>query len=313
MKSRIQLIIFMCLSLFVFSCNTDDVSIDTSSIEVNLSVDLDTIPVENGQAKVLVKLNSPALLPVSISFSFSGEAILGNDFSVDQENVVIPTGESEATLTISTLDSINYTDGMNIIVGFHSVENAQIGSQNSIEIILDKEATVIPLIINEVLYDPSNAGLEGDANGDGVYSQAEDEFIEFVNISNADLDISGYKIYDADGLAANVPVHIFPSGSILSPKKALVVFGGGNPTGNFGNSIVQTSTTGNLSLNNEVDFITVTNANDEVVATFDIAPLSNNPNESFTRNPDITGDFVRHKTINSRLFSPGTKVDGSNF
>ena len=39
------------------------------------------------------------------------------------------------------------------------------------------------LIINEVLYDPSNSGLLGDANGDGTYSQTQDEFIEFFNNS----------------------------------------------------------------------------------------------------------------------------------
>jgi hypothetical protein len=37
------------------------------------------------------------------------------------------------------------------------------------------------LIINEVLYDPSNSSLDGDANGDGVYDQDGDAFIEFFN------------------------------------------------------------------------------------------------------------------------------------
>lgn len=170
-----------------------------------------------------------------------------------------------------------------------------------------------PLIINEVLYDPSNAGLDGDANGDGKYSQEQDEFIEFVNTTNKPLDLSGYEIFDATGLINNIPVHIFPSGSIVEPHKALVVFGGGIPSGSFGGAVVQTSTTGNLSLNNETDFITVTDAAGSTVATFDIGPLSNNPNEAFTRNPDVTGGFVQHSSINSHLFSPGQKNDGSNF
>ena len=40
-----------------------------------------------------------------------------------------------------------------------------------------------------------------------------------------------------------------------------------------------------------------------------IEPLSNNPNESYTRNPDLT-EFEQHSGIQGsggRLFSPGTK------
>ncbi|WP_157859451.1 lamin tail domain-containing protein [Chryseobacterium angstadtii] len=170
-----------------------------------------------------------------------------------------------------------------------------------------------PLIINEVLYDPSNVALEGDANGDGKYSQEQDEFIEFFNTTTTALDVSGYKIFDATGLTNNIPVHVFPAGSIIQPRKALVVFGGGTPSGTFGGAVVQTSTTGNLSLNNEVDFITVTDAAGTTVATFDIGPLSNNPNEAFTRNPDITGSFVQHSSVSSSLFSPGKKNNNSNF
>ena len=46
------------------------------------------------------------------------------------------------------------------------------------------------LLLNEVLYDPSNSGLEGDANGDGEYVHNEDEFVELVNVSNSNLDIN---------------------------------------------------------------------------------------------------------------------------
>jgi hypothetical protein len=52
------------------------------------------------------------------------------------------------------------------------------------------------LIINEVLYDPSNNNLEGDANGDGSYDQTEDEFIEFFNDGASNFDLSGYQVWD---------------------------------------------------------------------------------------------------------------------
>jgi hypothetical protein len=55
----------------------------------------------------------------------------------------------------------------------------------------------------------------------------------------------------------------------------------------------------------------------DVILTFDVEPLSNNPNESYTRNPDITGEtFEQHAGIassNGALFSPGHKSDGTDF
>ncbi len=171
----------------------------------------------------------------------------------------------------------------------------------------------IQIIVNEILYDPSNNGLDGDANGDGTYAQSEDEFIEFINLSSQTVDLSGYEIYDTENLALNTPNHTIPTGTLLSPGKALVVFGGGTPTGSFGGAIVQTSTSGDLNLNNAGDEMTLMDPTGTVIVTFDIEPLSNNPNESYTRDPDLTGEFVQHSTVNSALFSPGTKVDGSPF
>lgn len=168
-------------------------------------------------------------------------------------------------------------------------------------------------IVNEVLYDPPD-GLAGDANGDGTRDPQEDEFIEFVNDSPQEIDVSGYKIYDAEALTINVPRFVIPDSTIIGAGKALVVFGGGNPTGNFGGATVLTSTDV-LNLNNAGDFMTLTNAADSVIATFDVEPLSNNPNESYTRDPDITGGFVQHNagTSSGVLFSPGTKLDGTPF
>jgi len=35
--------------------------------------------------------------------------------------------------------------------------------------------------------------------------------------------------------------------------------------------------------------------------------------EAYTRNPDITGNFVKHRDVVAARFSPGTKTDGTNF
>jgi len=165
------------------------------------------------------------------------------------------------------------------------------------------------ILINEVLYDPPN-DLPGDANGDGTREPQEDEFIEFYNYGG-DLDISGWSVHDNAEER-----HIFPDGTVIPAGGVLVLFGGGTPTGTFGGSIVQVASEGILNMNNSGDFVTVYDSNNISVLTFDIEPLSNNPNESYTRNPDITGEFEQHAGIaeaNGALFSPGTMVDGSNF
>ena len=71
-----------------------------------------------------------------------------------------------------------------------------------------------------------------------------------------------------------------------------------------------------MNLTNSGDIATVRDTANNVIVTFDIYPLSGNPYESYTRNPDLTGDFVQHSSIteaNGRLFSPGTKLNGSSF
>lgn len=168
------------------------------------------------------------------------------------------------------------------------------------------------LIINEVLYDPSNSGLDGDANGDGSYSQTQDEFIELYNNGFTNLDISGYQVWD--DTATGSIVYTFPASTIIPPNGALVVFGGGTPVGSFGGAIVLADTgDAGLSLNNSGEVIMIADASGTVILSFDSDALSNNPNESYTRNPDITGAFEQHEDNTLLKFSPGTKIDGSSF
>lgn len=171
------------------------------------------------------------------------------------------------------------------------------------------------LIINEVLYDPPN-DMPGDANADGTRSPDDDEFVELVNVSTGTVDLSGYRFYDTTALNMNMPRHTVEAGTLLGPDEALVVFGGGTPNGSFGGATVQTANgfEGRLNLNNAGDFLTVINALGDTVLEFDIEPLSNNPDESYTREPDLVGDFEQHgRIVDGVLYSPGTKIDGTPF
>ncbi|MEO1035360.1 MAG: ExeM/NucH family extracellular endonuclease [Pseudomonadota bacterium] len=164
------------------------------------------------------------------------------------------------------------------------------------------------LVINEFQYDPA-PDVTGDANGDGVRDGSQDEFIELVNNSSADVDISGWTINDAVGVR-----HTFPAGSTVAANCAIVVFGGGTPFGGFGASEVQTASTGFLGLNNGGDTITVFNDLGMEVAT---ASYSNEaPDQSLTLDPDIVGSPTAHSVATGSggaLFSPGTRIDGTQF
>ncbi len=163
------------------------------------------------------------------------------------------------------------------------------------------------IIINEIHADPA-PGLAGDANGDGIRSSDDDEFVELVNNSSSDIDISGWTLSDAVGVK-----HTFPAGSIMAANCAIVIFGGGSPTGSFGNARVQTTST--LSLNNSGDTVTL---NDGAVDVAGYTYGSEGGNDqSITRDPDISGTtLVKHSTVTGsggRLFSPGTQIDNSAF
>ena len=168
-----------------------------------------------------------------------------------------------------------------------------------------------PLVINEVLYDPPD-GIAGDANGDGTRSATEDEFIEFLNIGSNVLDVSNHTIHDGAGLK-----HTFAPGTTVSPAQALVVFGGGSPTGTFGGAHVVVASEGEFSMQNAGDTITLRSPEGDIVLSFDIEPLSNNPDESYTRHPSATGQFKQHGELVSgdlgHLFSPGVDWDGTPF
>src|SRR5207253_150690 len=93
-------------------------------------------------------------------------------------------------------------------------------------------------------------------NGDGIRDSTQDEFVELVNSGAAPLDIGSFTISDATQTRFT-----FPSGKIIPPGEAAVVFGGGTPTGSFGNAtangLVFAVGGSGLSLNNGGDTITI--------------------------------------------------------
>lgn len=300
----------------ISSCETDDVEGIPGGALVTLSVDKSSITEDAGTAQVTASLSESTATPVTVNLSITGTATgNGTDYFTDSETITIAAGSLEGSITITAVQDTLKEGNESVNVAIASANGASLGATIDVSVIIEDDDVPfqVQLIVNEILYDPSNSDLDGDANGDGSYAQSEDEFIEFVNLSSQTVDLSGYMIYDTEDLAANTPNHIFPANTLVAPGKAIVVFGGGTPTGSFGGAVVQTSTSGDLNLNNAGDEMTLTDPDGTVIVSMDIEPLSNNPNESYTRDPDISGEFVQHSTVNSALFSPGTKVDGSSF
>ena len=167
------------------------------------------------------------------------------------------------------------------------------------------------LVLNELHADP-DAAL-GDANGDGQVDPVEDEFIEIVNSGLGPINLSGWRLE----VGFNLLVHRFPENTWLAAGSAIVVFGGGEPLGEFGGSLVQTASTGGLELMNTGDILTLKRLDGQVMFVFTYG-LEAGDNQSITRSPDITGGepLVKHSQAEGSagaLFSPGTHLDGTLF
>jgi hypothetical protein len=170
--------------------------------------------------------------------------------------------------------------------------------------------TIPDLVINEIHADPHSD--HGDANLDGDIDRQDDKFVEIVNNSPNSIDLSGWSLRDF--LETR---HTFPFGSVIPPGCGVVIFGGGEPDGSFGNSLVQVASSGKLGLNEHGDVVTLYNASAVEVTSYTYGEEGND-NQSITRVPDIIGEapMVKHSFApgsNGSLYSPGTKIDGSLF
>jgi uncharacterized protein YuzE len=293
-------------------------------VNVSLSTDVTAISETDGTAILTVSLSEEVELDVTVELQFGGAATQGADFTVSATTVVLTAGETAAEVTIAGLLDGAVEGTEEIEVSIASVTNAEELTPQLVTITLldadiDSNGDGFPdrgFIINEVLFDPPG-GDPGDANGDGTRSASEDEFIEFVNDSDQEIDLSGYTLYDATNLASGEPNHTFPAGTVVPAGGVYVLFGGGSPSGDFGNALVGVSTSGNMNLSNADDVVTLLDADGNTVLTFDTqgegAGIDFGADQSVTRFPDINGDFTLHTAANAALlFSPGKQVDGTD-
>ena len=178
-------------------------------------------------------------------------------------------------------------------------------------------------VVNELLAD----GTAGDANGDGTTSADEDTFVEFVNVSGVEVDITGAQVFDSD-LDNSLARHTFDAATV-APGGAVVVFGGGSPSATPANALLVAADNANdpgnpfyLALDPVGDAIRLRDADGVLISELVYGSLAGgtpdaNIDESINLDPDVTGsDYEAHTVVSgspSSLFSPGTLSDGSSF
>jgi hypothetical protein len=228
--------------------------------------------------------------------------IVENGSPVRLDTVFITSRSLEARLPASVIEKAG-----NVPI---AVENPDFGISNTATLrVLIRN----PLVVNEYLADPPD-GPAGDANGDGTRSSSQDEFVEIINRTPEGVDISGFRLSDAEAVR-----HVFPPGTVVPPFESAVVFGGGRPQGEFGNAaangLVFVASSGGLSLNNGGDTIRLEDAGGKVIQQIAFGAIEGGAGEGINRDPDVDGAaFSLHTRVAedvARLFSPGAKASGA--
>lgn len=271
----------------------------------------------DGTAELTVELveSNNTAVDVEVSFlSNSSSAINGDDFTNYSTQTLSFDNQSSngATQTV-IVDITNDSDFENLEKAVFQLQNISEGAiiEPDVLTLTIEDDDAPDIVINEVHADPTD-GLDGDADGNGEREASADEFIEFVNNQNSDLNISGWKVFNNSDLK-----HTFTTGTILSANNALVLFGDSEvrPVGNFGGALIQSSNeSASLSLGEDGDNIRLVDSDGNEVISLDYTSANND--QSIVRKPEITGEFEQHTTVagnSEKLFSPGTKVDGTAF
>jgi hypothetical protein len=269
----------------------------------------------SGTAEITVKLEEANGTVIDVDVAF-----LDNSSTVSLSDI---DNFSTQTVSFGSGASSGDTETVSVTINddseFERTEKAVFQLQNNTEgSIIEPNATTLTIedndvpevVINEIHADPD--GTNGDADGNGVVDSSDDEFVEFINNTSSDIDISGWTFSDDQSLR-----HTFPEGTVIPENRALILFGDSSvsPEGNFGGAIIQsTNESATLSLDNIGDTITLADADGNEVISLTYTDAGND--QSLVRDPEITGDFKDHSTVfgdGENLFSPGTQVDGTPF
>lgn len=285
-----------------------EVSATTSDPVLSFTSTSTTVSEGDGTATLTVELVQPNGSGIDVDVALtSGDAAEIGGYTT--QTVSFPASASSGAtqdVSVSITDDSDVEADETLTFGLQNpTSGAALGTDDEFALTIRDNDGTIDLIINEILADPAS-GASGDANGDGTRDASEDEFVEIYNNGSSAVSIGGFQIEDGFGTR-----HVVPAGTSLDAGEALVVFGGGTPTGIPG--VVQTASDGALGFNNGGDTVTLLDGSGGTIASVTYGSEGGN-DESLTRSPDFTGAFVQHSGASGSggaLFSPGTTVDGT--
>jgi hypothetical protein len=91
--------------------------------------------------------------------------------------------------------------------------------------LVQAQANLSGVVVNEILADPNSADVNFDTDGDGT-AETDDEFVELFNGGGAAVDLGGWQLYDG----STTPLrHTFAAGTVLEPGAYTVVVGKWDP------------------------------------------------------------------------------------
>ena len=161
------------------------------------------------------------------------------------------------------------------------------------------------LVLNEVLADPGNA----DTNQDGVPNSTQDEFVEIVNVSNKEINLSGVEL-----TVKGQRKHYFMP-ECLEAGRGLVLFSGG--------SVIESEAFLGARAMISQSSLSLSNSGATVELLHNGALLDNmsygsegGKDQSVARSPDLTGTWMMHTEIpaaQGATMSPGYCADGQAF
>lgn len=138
----------------------------------------------------------------------------------------------------------------------------------------------------------------------------QDEYIELVNDSGRDADLSRWALFDSEHVR-----HRFEEPFVLGARAAVVIYGGprtGFPPMLPAPTIWANANATGLGLNNSGgDTIILRNAEGRMVSR--IVYSASSTNGSLTRFPTLHDDFLPHASVSVNPASPGLHYDGQKF
>ncbi len=290
-----------------FPYNNGDTTLIQFTVSRGIAIESD------GQIDLFLNLINPKPAQVIITVELTGGT--GDAMDIDNfttQTVVFPVNSNSQRLLSIPITNDREIEGQETLIftitNVNAPDSNQISINQSFELTIFDDDSDFGLILTEFLADPPN-GLMGDTNGDSVRNASQDEFLEFLNISDKAIDLSGIAIYDADLLR-----HQIPDNTIVQPNQLLLVFGGGAIQRDFGDVIVQKASSNRLSLANTGDRILLRDSLQNILLLHDYLDEAND-NQALVLCPvEKEAAFIPHTTIGvGSLLSPGTLHDCAPF